>query len=206
MDSHIDSDGLLKYFPLMSQGSDTLTAYALSISAEAGWDIPKNMKDRLILGLAGFVNGKVSRSSSIPAADLSIRKISALEALSRHTQVANEMLGSISIDPNLWPTSAVIDWMSLLLRSKGLADRDRRYKESWQILRSRLNFQGTAMGFSTEKTDYLWWLMVSIDTNAVRTILTLLDVEGANEDIPGLMSAAVARQHRGRGREVRWNV
>jgi uncharacterized protein YfaS (alpha-2-macroglobulin family) len=39
--------------------------------------------------------------------------------------------------------------------------------------------------------------MVSIDTNAVRTILTMLDIEGVNEDIPRLMTAAVARQHRG---------
>jgi uncharacterized protein YfaS (alpha-2-macroglobulin family) len=115
--------------------------------------------------------------------------------------VKNEMLGSVSIDPNLWPTSAVIDWMSLLQHSKDLADREKRYKESWQILRSRLNLQGTAMGFSTEKTDYLWWLMVSVDTNAVRTILTMLDAEGANEDIPGLMKAAVARQNKGR-----WNT
>ena len=31
------------------------------------------------------------------------------------------------------------------------------------------------MGFSTERTDALWWLMISADSNAVRALLTLLD-------------------------------
>jgi hypothetical protein len=196
--SYLDSDGLLKYFPLMQQGSDALTAYVLSISAEAGWEIPQHIKASLISGLTGFVNGKVTRYSAMPTADLSIRKVAALEALTRHTQIKPDILGSISIDPNLWPTSAVIDWMNVLLRSRQIPDRDRRLEAAEQILRSRLNFQGTTMTFSTEKTDYLWWLMVSIDTNAVKSILTLLDLDKWKDDMPRLVTGAVARQQKGR--------
>ncbi len=195
--SHMDSDGLLKYFPMMQHGSDALTAYVLSISAEAGWPIPENLKEKMIEGLTGFVNGKVIRYSSLPTADLSIRKIAALEALSRSSEIKPELLGSISIEPNLWPTSAVIDWLNVLLRSKGLPGRTNRLKEAEQILRSRLNFQGTTMGFSTEQSDYLWWLMVSTDVNAVKSVLTLLNFENWNEDMPRVVRGAVGRQHKG---------
>jgi alpha-2-macroglobulin len=197
MPSYLDSDGLLKYFPLMQQGSDALTAYVLSISAEAGWEIPLTLKTSMISGLSGFVNGKIVRYSAMPTADLSIRKVAALEALSRYAQLKPDILGSISIDPNLWPTSAVLDWMNVLLRSQQLPDRDKRLLAAEQIIRSRLNFQGTTMNFSTEKTDYLWWLMVSTDTNAVKSILTLLNLDRWNDDMPRLVTGAIARQNRG---------
>src|ERR1019366_1669816 len=38
--SYVDADGLLKYFPLMQQGSDVLTAYVLAVTNEAGLKIP----------------------------------------------------------------------------------------------------------------------------------------------------------------------
>jgi alpha-2-macroglobulin len=198
MPAYLDSDGLLKYFPVMTYGSDALTAYVLSLSAEAGWKIPEGIKSKIISGLTGFVNGRVVRYSSMPTADLSIRKMAALEALSRHTQVKQDMLGSISIEPNLWPTSAVLDWMNVLLRSQHLNERDKRLAAAEQILRSRLNFQGSTMTFSTEGSDYLWWLMVSTDSNAAKSILTLLNIDKWNEDMPRLVTGAVGRQHRGR--------
>jgi len=37
---YLDRDGLAKYFPGMSSGSDSLTAYLLSIAGEAGREIP----------------------------------------------------------------------------------------------------------------------------------------------------------------------
>ncbi len=110
----------------------------------------------------------------MPTADLTLRKLSAIEALSRVKKADAKLLGSISIEPNLWPTSAVIDWLNILQHVQTLPNRDERLREAEQILRSRLNFQGTTMGFSTEKTDALWWLMVSNDVNAVRALLSLL--------------------------------
>jgi uncharacterized protein YfaS (alpha-2-macroglobulin family) len=91
--------------------------------------------------------------------------------------------------------------MSLLSRNANLPDRDSRLAQAEQIIRSRLNFQGTVMGFSTERTDALWWLMISSDVNANRVILNLLDREKWKEDLPRLVRGAVARQQRGR-----WNT
>ena len=134
--SHLDSDGLVKYFPSLTSGSDTLTAYILSISDEAAWKIPDHIKVQMENGLKGFVEGRVIRYSSLPTADLSIRKIAALEALSRSGQAEPKMLGSISIEPNLWPTSAVIDWTNVLRRVKrytGPRQKDKRGRTDNQI-------------------------------------------------------------------------
>ncbi|MGH8491219.1 MAG: alpha-2-macroglobulin family protein, partial [Gammaproteobacteria bacterium] len=128
-------------------------------------------------------------------------KLAAIEALSRYEEASAEMLGSISIDPNLWPTSALIDWMNILKRLSAMPDQAQRVSEADNILRARLNFQGTAMGFSTERTDALWWLMISADVNAGRALLTVLDAAPWKEDVPRMVRGALGRLSEGR-----WNT
>ena len=53
------------------------------------------------------------------------------------------------------------------------------------------------MGFSTEKSDYLWWLMISGDLNAVKAVLTFLDQDQWKEDMPRLVRGALGRQYHG---------
>ena len=202
LSSYLDRDGLAKYFPIMSEGSDVLTSYILAVGEEAGWRVPEDSRSRMIKGLRGFVQGRVIRNSELPTADVAIRKVAALDALARAgAEVDAQMLSSIAIEPNLWPTSAVLDWMSLLSRIANLPDRDNRLAQAEQIIRSRLNFQGTVMGFSTERTDALWWLMISSDVNANRVILNLLDREKWKDDMPRLVRGALARQQKGH-----WNT
>jgi hypothetical protein len=134
---------------------------------------------------------------AIESADLSIRKVAAIESLSRIGMARPEFLSSLSIEPNLWPTSALIDWLNILKRVNNILDSEERIKEAEHILRSRLNLQGTTMGFSTEGDDYLWWLMVSNDLNAVKLILSTLDSAGWREDMPRLVRGAIGRQRRG---------
>ncbi|HMK52651.1 MAG TPA: alpha-2-macroglobulin family protein, partial [Thermodesulfobacteriota bacterium] len=196
--SHLDSDGLVKYFPPCLYGSPTLTSYIMAIGHEAGWGIPDEVKEKMETGLKKFIEGSIVRYSPIPTADLSIRKLAAVEALSRVGKAEPKLLSSISIEPNLWPTSAVIDWFNILNNVPAVPNREERKKEAEQIIRSRLNFQGTVMNFSTERSDGLWWLMVSNDVNAVRVILSLLRSENWKEDMPRLVQGALARQKRGR--------
>jgi uncharacterized protein YfaS (alpha-2-macroglobulin family) len=195
--SYLDSDGLLKYFPRMEQGSEVLTAYVLAVVHESGWALPAEVQRRMEKGLQQFVAGAILRRSVLPTADLSIRKLAALEALSRHGKAEPRQLGSVTIEPALWPTSAVLDWWNILHRVPGIADREARLREAEQIVRSRLNLQGTTMGFSTERSDALWWLMVSSDVNALRLILYLLEATQWQDDLPRLLSGALARQRRG---------
>jgi hypothetical protein len=197
-----DGDGLLKYFQSETlQGDDTLTAYILAVASEAGWDIPDADRYALIDGLTAFVTGRITRYSAMPTADLSIRKLAAIEALSRYDAATPDMLTSISVEPNLWPTSAVIDWRNILTRLKEVPNRERRLDEANSILRSRMNFQGTTMGFSTEKQDALWWLMISGDSNATRMLLSVMGDKGWQADIPRMVRGALGRQQEGH-----WNT
>jgi hypothetical protein len=195
--SYLDRDGLAKYFTQMTQGSDVLTAYLLAIAHEAGWDIPPELREKMESALKKFVAGSLRGHSPLTTADLSLRKLAAIEALTRTGHADPSMLTSITIEPNLWPTSAVIDWLSILQRLQGVPKREERVKEAEQILRSRLNFQGTTMGFSTERSDALWWLMISNDVNSVRLVLSLLNAPQWKEDMPRLVRGALGRQRRG---------
>ena len=194
---YLDSDGLAKYFPSMNMGSDTLTSYVLAIAHEAGWQIPQEPRERMLSGLQGFVEGRIIRYSDLPTGDLTMRKLAAVEALSRWKQAQAAILSSITIEPNLWPTSAVIDWFNILSRMPDIRNRAARLAEAQQILRARLNFQGTTMGFSTERTDSMWWLMISVDVNAVRLLLSQMDSPEWKQDIPRLVRGALGRQRRG---------
>ncbi len=82
-----------------------------------------------------------------------------------------------------------------------MPEREARIAEAQGIIRARLNFQGTTMGFSTERTDALWWLMISSDSNAVRALLTLLDRPTWRDDVPRLVRGAIGRQQSGH-----WNT
>jgi uncharacterized protein YfaS (alpha-2-macroglobulin family) len=199
--SFLDRDGFAKYFSSERLGSETLTAYLLAIGAEASWEIPEGARRRMQTALHNFVTGRVRRDSPLPGADLTLRKLAALEALSRYQPLEPNLLDSFEVAPNLWPTSAVLDWYGALQRGEALPERERRLAEAEQIVRSRLNFQGTTMGFSTERGDYLWWLMVSGDVNANRTLLAFMDAERWREDLPRIARGTMDRQSLGR-----WNT
>jgi hypothetical protein len=196
--AHIDGDGLLKYFPQMFWGDPVLTAYVLAIAHEAGHAIPPDIVERLAGGLRKFVEGKIIRGGPLPTADLPIRKLAALDALSRYGKADAALLGTITIEPNLWPTSAVLDWWGVLQRLPDAPQRAARLIEAEQILRARLTLQGTTMGFSTEQADGLWWLMVSSDANAARLILHLVTTGQWKDDIGRILRGALGRQQHGR--------
>ena len=204
--SYTDSDGLLKYFPSMEHGSDVLTAYVVSISHEAGLTLAPDSEAQLEKGLSDFATGKILREGPILAADLPLRKLAAIDALAAAGHADPSMLGSIAIEPNLWPDSAVIDWWSILLRMKQVPNRDRRLKEAEQIMRARINQQGTAIHLASDPRNQMWWLMVSPDCNLVRLAVLLLDNDLWHEDVPLVIRGALALQSRGAWTETITNA
>ncbi len=208
--TYLDGDGLAYYFPPSDsgarRGSDTLTAYLLAATSEAGYAIPQQSRDKMLEGLANFVEGRVTRDFWSPQKDLDVRKLAALEALSRYNRVQPAMLGSLQINPNQWPTSGLLDWIALLQRVPAIPERQKKLDEAEQILRARLNFQGTRMGFSSEEGDYWWWLMSGGDANANRLILLELNNPAWREDMPRLVAGAIGRQQRGHWNTTTANV
>ncbi len=197
LQSYTDADGLLKYFPSLHDGSDVLTSYVLAIANEAGLAIPSDAQSAMQSALTDFVGGKLTRDEPFAVADLPLRKLAAVEALSRYGKVTPPMLTSFRIEPNLWPDSAVIDWMSALERTPALPNRADRLDEAERIMRARLNVQGTAMHLSSDPRDDLWWLMVSPAGNMVRLTLALIDANAWHDDVPKIMQGALAMQQRG---------
>ena len=204
--TYLDGDGLASYFPPTSgeanRGSDTLTAYLLATSHEAAalnpaFALPAALRKQMERGLTGFVEGRMQREFWSPRKDLDVRKLAAIEALSRSGKAQARMLGSITIAPNQWPTHAVIDWLNILKRMPDVAQRDQRRIEANQILRSRLSWQGTKVVFSTEKDDYWWWLMVNGDVNTARLMLAVMDDPAWQDDMARLANGFIARQQKG---------
>ena len=68
----------------------------------------------MLAGLAAFVEGRIERKFWSPRPDLDVRKLAAIEALSRYGRAQAKTLGSIALTPNVWPTAAVIDWLGIL--------------------------------------------------------------------------------------------
>ncbi len=204
--TYLDADGLASYFPPRegdgARGSDILTAYLLAATHEAAslnpaFALGDEARAPMERGLIAFVEGRIQHNPWSPRKDLDVRKLAAIEALSRHGKAQARMLGSVTLAPNQWPTSAVIDWINILRRVPDVPQRDARIAEAQQILRSRLNWQGTRAGFSTERDDAWWWLMTNGDVNAARLLLTALDDPAWKDDLGRLASGFIARQQRG---------
>jgi len=199
--TYLDSDGLAGYFPPRAdeapRGSDRLTAYVLAATNEAGFALPAPARDAMLNGLTAFVEGRIERKFWAPRNDLDVRKLAAVEALSRYGRASPRMLGSINLTPNLWPTAALIDWLNILKRVNGVPNAAKRLLEANHILRGRLTYAGTTLRFSNEDDDFWWWLMDSADANAARLILAVLDDPGWRDDLPRMVVGSLARQRAG---------
>ncbi|HZV92782.1 MAG TPA: alpha-2-macroglobulin family protein, partial [Caldimonas sp.] len=199
--TYLDSDGLASYFPPRdgdpASGSDSLTAYVLAATNEAGFALPAPAQEAMLGGLTAFVEGRIERKFWSPRADLDVRKIAAIEALSRYGRAEPKMLGSVNVTPNVWPTAAVINWLMILKRVDAIPDRARKLDEANQILRSRLTYAGTTLRFSNEDSDFWWWLMDNADANAAKLILAVIDDPAWRDDLPKMVVGSLARQRHG---------
>jgi alpha-2-macroglobulin len=205
---HLDSDGLARYFPMdWLQGDDSLTSYLLQIADAAGYDIPETARERMLKGLEDFVAGRIHRYGSIQTADVVLRKLAAIDALARYDHARPEMLDALEIRPELWPTSGVIDWLSILKRMPTVPEAEQKRAQAMQVLQSRWMVSGTQFTFSTEKQDDLWWLMVSPDVNAARTLdLLAADPQLPAEDAGRLARGLLSRQQAGHWRTTLANA
>jgi len=199
--TYLDDDGLAAYFPPRAgdaaRGSDRLTAHLLAVADASGMALPPALAERMLDGLLAFVEGRIERRFWSPRPDLQVRKLAAIEALSRYGRATPRLLGSIAIEPAQWPTAALVDWLQILRRVDALPLRTQHLAQAQQLLRARLVAGGTTLQFADRGEQDWWWLMDSADANAARLILAVLDEPAWQEDLPRLLSGALARQRRG---------
>ncbi|MBB5217220.1 alpha-2-macroglobulin family protein [Parapusillimonas granuli] len=207
---YLDPDGLVSYFPGARQGNEVLTAYLLSVSHEAQaqgrqFAIPEDLRKRMAQGLLDFVQGKITRNRWAPQRDLDVRKLIALEALSRYQLVRPRMLGSMDIAPERWPTSAVLDWMALVQRVPGMPDQKKSLQAARKILRARMLETGTGLVFAADGNE-AWWLMVSPETNLAKLVLVAADRSEWRSDMPLIAQGLLGLQRKGAWRTTTANL
>lgn len=195
---YLDEQGLARFWPTdRLQGSDVLTAYLVSIASEAGWEIPAAALERMAGGLEAFVAGSITRPSWRRVADLPLRRLAALDALSRHGRVKPEQLATLPGQVELWPTSALLDAQGLVRRLPSTPATKALHERVEKTLATRLTVGGTTVGFSTDGADELDWLLATSETNLNRFLLLAHGSARFDRELPRLMKGAIGRQRGG---------
>lgn len=194
--AYLDNDGLVRYFPTEQlQGSEALTAYVLSMTAEAGWQIPESTKARMERALMAVIDGRLSREAPW-AGDNRLTRITALAALARNGASTPQMLGQIGLAPQDMPTNVLADWLIAIDRTAGLSNAPQLRAAAEQVLRQRLVYEGSRIDFSDSRTAP-WWMMSSGDEMAVKSLIATLGKPGWQDDSGRMMVGAAMRQQRG---------
>jgi uncharacterized protein YfaS (alpha-2-macroglobulin family) len=192
--AYLDRDGLVRYFPdERMDGSEALTAYALSVTAEAGLAVPDAPKARMLEAMRAVVDGRLKRES-IGGGDQRLLRVAALAALARNGAADARMLGGIGLAPADMPTIALADWLAILDKTPGANPALRAQAEN--VLRQRIVFEGSRLDL-VDQGRTPWWMMTSGDEMTVRALLAVLGRPGWQEDAPKLMIGVAARQQRG---------
>ena len=199
--AYLDRDGLASYFPAPegapASGSDTLTAYLLSLAEAAALPLPREARERMLEGLAAFAEGRIRRDGWSPRPDLTARRLAALAVLARHERASVAMVTALEIAPERLPDAAILDWIALLQRLPALPQQRMRLEHAWQVLRGRLVASGTRLELAGDAGEPMWWLMESRDGTAARLLLEVVDRPEWREDAPRLLSSLLGRMRNG---------
>nr|MBP8307513.1 alpha-2-macroglobulin [Burkholderiaceae bacterium] len=199
--SYLDSDGLAQFFPVRegeaAAGSEALTAYLLTISREAGLELPASVRDRLLGGLAAFVEGRIKRTGWFLRPDSQERRLAALAVLARHGRAPMAQVAALELAPERLPLSAVLDWVAILDGVPTLPRRDALLAQADQILRARLVASGTRLVLASERDDEPWWLLSNGDAAMARLLVHARTRDAWREEAPKLVGGLLARQRQG---------
>ena len=193
--TYLDGEGLLRYFPGEQPGSEALTAYALSMTAEAGFAVPDAAKARMVEAMKAVIEGRLKRETFGPA-DARLFRVAALAALARNGASTPALLGTIDIAPADMPTGSLADWMVAIDRTPGLRKAAQLRGVAEATLRKRLVFEGTRIDL-TDAANAPWWMMVSDDEMVLKALGAVLGRPAWDGETPKMMVGAALRQRRG---------
>ncbi|UZK65000.1 alpha-2-macroglobulin family protein [Sphingomonas sp. M1-B02] len=193
MPAYQDGDGLLRYFPGEWPGSEALTAYVLSITAEAGLPLPEAPRAKMIDAMKAVLDGRLRREDY---GDVRLQRLAAFAALARQGAATGAMLGQLGITPADMPTSSLADYIAALAKVPGLANGAQLRAAAEQVLRTRLVYEGTRIDLS-DKGRMPWWLMASDDGAAIKSVIATLGRPGWQNDSAKMMVGVAMRQQRG---------
>ena len=192
--TYIARNGLLHYWPVPDEpGSIALTAYALSVTADAGLPWPDAAKAGLIEALRGVVEGRITEEGTGPG-DTRLLRLSALAALARNGAATPAMVDQLAIPLGDMPTVTLADWLATLDRIPGVDPR--RIQAAEAALRGRIVYEGTRLDLSDNRNSP-WWMMVSDDEMALKALLAVTGRRGWEDEAPRMMVGIALRQMQG---------
>ena len=188
-------DGLLRYFPSdRLDGSEALTAYVLSLTADAGLPIPDAARLKMIEGLRAVLDGRLRHESY---GDVRLQRVAAFTALARAGAASPDMLGQLHMTPQEMPTASLADYLVALDHLTGLANGPALKAQAQGVLRTRLTFESSRLDL-TDTADVAWWMMSSGDESAIKVLLATLGRPGWQDDAGRMMLGVALRQAHGR--------
>ncbi|WP_186728886.1 alpha-2-macroglobulin family protein [Sphingomonas panacisoli] len=189
------NDGLLRYWPdSKMNGSEALTAYVLSVTADAGLPIPEAAKTKMVEGLKAVLDGRLRHEDY---GDVRLMRLAAFNAIARAGAATPAMLGQISMTPMEMPTSNLADYLVALDKVPGLANANALKAKVEAVLRTRLVYEGTRLDLSDQDKSP-WWLMSSADEGSIKAVIATLGRPGWNDESAKMMVGVSFRQVRGR--------
>jgi hypothetical protein len=192
--AYTDRNGLLRYWPGdYMRGSVALTAYALSITPEAGFEWPKERREKLLEALKAVVDGRLDDENEGPS-DMRLLRLAALAALARNGAATAEMIGQSAIPVADMPTALLADWLVTLDKVPGAAAKRRAAAEA--ALRGRIVYEGTRLDL-VDRSTAPWWMMIGGDEMALKALIATIGRPGWAADAPRMMLGVSLRQRRG---------
>jgi alpha-2-macroglobulin len=191
--TYTDDKGLLRYWPNTNEsGSIALTAYVMSITAEAGFPWPAEAKAKILDTLKGVVDGRITEEGNSPG-DTRLMRLAALAALARNGAATPAMVDQVAMPVSDMPTAILADWLATLDHVSGIDPH--RIQAAEAALRSRIVYEGTRLDL-TDKANAPWWMMVSDDEMAIKALLAVSGRPGWENEAPRMMVGAASRQYR----------
>lgn len=200
--SYLDGHGLLKFFSASRCGSPQLTRYVLGILHENGYEIPQHTRDQMLTGLTSYIQGQYScrpwRDDFSRNSYSNQEKILLMEVLSKYKKFTTNLLSTARITPNLWKSEAVSAWFQLLKREVSIPNQAAQLKQTENILRSRIHFQGSMMNLQGEQGEIgQWRLFTSSDQETIGVFAVALAEKSWEQDIGRMARGLIARLRRG---------
>lgn len=192
--AYLDDKGLARYFASSNlQGSEALTAYILSVTAEAGLPLPEGPRAKMIDALKAVLDGRLRNEDY---GDLRFQKVASFAALARQGAATAAMVGQLGVAPADMPTAILADYIVGLAKVEGLANGNQLRADAEKVLRSRLTYEGTRIDL-VDQANQPWWLMSSGDEAAIKAVIATLGRPGWQNDSGKMMIGVGMRQTRG---------
>ena len=198
---YMDDHGLVAYFPGLD-GDEVLTAHLLAISHEASrgdqpYAIPKAYREKMLEGLMAYVTGKIRSTAWQPKQDKGERRLMVLEALARAGMVTPRLMSTIEFDRERMSTAALVDWLSIVSRVKTMPEQAKTLASLRSALLSRMSRQGTSLVLADDDDSYPWWMMSNRASVTAKLLVTVMNSNAWEKDIPVLLTGLLDQQQRG---------